>query len=119
MLQNRLGSDRPGQETTTAMDTSTGTRRLDVAGAVFLVAVLLGWLVLSATAVTRQGTWSDEVDYILKSWWYVSGAVRPYSAEDATWYQPLIFYTIGAWQWIAGHGVVPSRSLTVLVTGGN
>jgi hypothetical protein len=75
--------------------------------------------VLSIVAVTRQGTWADETNYILKSWWYVNGTVKPYSAEDSTWYQPLIFYAVGAWQLIAGHGIVAARLLTMLITAGN
>ncbi len=51
----------------------------------------------------------DETNYILKSWWYVTGTVKPYSAEDSTWYQPLIFYVVGVWQLIAGHGIVAAR----------
>jgi hypothetical protein len=101
------------------MEVSTGDRRFHALGVALLVAALAGWLVLSVIAVMRQGTWADEVNYVLKSWWYVTGAVKPYSAEDATWYQPLIFYTVGAWQRIAGHGLVASRSLTMLITGGN
>lgn len=101
------------------MEVSAGDRRFHTAGALFLVALLASWLALSAVSVLRQGTWPDEVYYILKSWWYVGGAVKPYSAEDATYYQPLIFYTIGAWQWIVGNGIVATRSLTMLLTGVN
>jgi hypothetical protein len=101
------------------MDTTAGDRRFHAAGAALLVAILAGWLALSALAVQRQGSWADEAAYIIKSWWYVSGAVKPYSAEDATWYQPLFYCVTGAWQWIAGHGVVATRALTVLITGGN
>lgn len=43
-------------------------------------------------------------------------AVKPYTAEDATWYQPLLFYWLGAWQWVAGHDIVASRSLSLLIT---
>ncbi|MBR0875152.1 hypothetical protein JQ633_32665 [Bradyrhizobium tropiciagri] len=101
------------------MDETIGTlseRRLRTAGFAALAFVVVLWLGVSALAVSRQGTWPDEAAYILKSWWYVSGAVRPYSAEDATWYQPLIYYVIGLWQWMVGHGVIASRSDTVLIT---
>jgi hypothetical protein len=101
------------------MEVSTGDRRFHAFGVALLVAMLVGWLVLSVSAVMRQGTWADEANYVIKAWWYVTGAVKPYSAEDATWYQPLMFYTVGAWQRIAGHGLVASRSLTMLITGGN
>ena len=101
------------------MKVSTADRRFHAAGVAFLISALAGWLVLSIVAVTRQGTWADEANYILKSWWYVNGTVKPYSAEDSTWYQPLIFYAVGAWQLIAGHGIVASRLLTMLITAGN
>lgn len=98
------------------MQTSPGDRRFQAAGLAALGCVVLLWLILSAIAVPRQGTWADETGYILKSWWYITGVVRPYSAEDATWYQPLIFYVIGIWQWIVGHDVAASRSISVLFT---
>jgi len=98
------------------MMTSRSDERFTAAGIAAFAVVVLLWLGLSIIAVLRQGTWADEVGYVLKSWWYVSGAVQPYSAEDATWYQPLIFYVIGPWQWVAGQDVAASRSLTVLIT---
>jgi hypothetical protein len=101
------------------MDVSNGDRRFRMAGAGVLLFVLLCWIALSVRAVLWEGTWSDETSYILRSWWYVSGAVKPYTAEDATWYQPLIFYAMGAWQWIFGHGVVSARSFSLVMTGIN
>ncbi|WKA26974.1 hypothetical protein [Bradyrhizobium roseum] len=101
------------------MHASRRDRRFHAAGVGVLVTVLTGWLVVSMFAVTRQGTWADEAGYIIKSWWYVSGEVKPYTAEDATWYQPLLFYWLGAWQWIAGHDIVASRALSLLITSVN
>jgi hypothetical protein len=98
------------------METSYDNRRFDAAGAGVLLAVLVCWIALSLKAVPWQGTWPDETAYILKSWWYIDGTVKPYTAEDATWYQPLFFYALGVWQWIFGHGVVSARSLSVVVT---
>ena len=101
------------------MDVSNGKLRFGRAGVGVLLAVLVCWIALSITAVQRQGTWGDETDYIIKSWWYVSGAVKPYTPEDATWYQPLFFYVLGTWQWIFGHGVVPARAFSLVMTGIN
>src|ERR1700744_4636367 len=117
MLQDRPPSRRRG--TVTTMEISIADRRFRAFGVALLVAALVGWFALSILAVMRQGTWSDEVDYVIKSWWYVSGAVKPYSSDDATWYQPLLFYVVGGWQWVAGHGLAASRVLTMLITGGN
>ena len=91
-------------------------RRFGLTGIGVLLAVLICWIALSITAVRWQGTWADETNYILKSWWYVSGAVKPYSAEDSTWYQPLFFYVLGSWQWIFGHGVISARTFSLFVT---
>ena len=88
-------------------------------GLILLLGVLVCWGALSIAAALRQGTWADEASYIVKSWWYISGLVRPYTAEDATWYQPLIFYALGAWQWVFGHDIGSSRLLSVLITATN
>src|ERR1700759_1608187 len=91
-------------------------RRFGSTGIGVLLAVLICWIALSITAVRWQGTWGDETNYIRKSWWSLSGAVKPYSAEDATWYQPLFFYALGSWQWIFVHGVISARTFSLVVT---
>jgi hypothetical protein len=101
------------------MGASNGETRFRAAGLGVLLAVLVCWIALSIAAALGQGTWADETGYIIKSWWYVSGAVKPYTSEDATWYQPLIFYALGTWQWIFGHGVVSARTFSVVMTGVN
>jgi hypothetical protein len=101
------------------MEVSDGNRRFRMAGVGILLFVLVCWMTLSITAVQWQSTWGDETAYILKSWWYVSGAVKPYTPEDATWYQPMIYYVMGPWQWIFGHGVVSARTLSLVMTGIN
>ncbi|QOZ27238.1 glycosyltransferase family 39 protein [Bradyrhizobium sp. CCBAU 51753] len=98
------------------MDVSKGKMRYRAAGVGILLAILLCWIALSVAAALREGTWPDETAYIIKSWWYVSGAVKPYTAEDTTWYQPLIYYVMGPWQWMFGPGVVSARLLSVLIT---
>src|ERR1700736_1067344 len=119
MLQDNSPLLRAGAGNNIVMTASTGESRFRATGIGVLAAILTGWIVLSVFAVMRQGTWADEAGYIIKSWWYVSGAVKPYTAEDATWYQPLIFYALGAWQWIFGHDIVVSRLLSVLITAVN
>ena len=101
------------------MTASTGDSRFRAAGVGVLAAILASWFVLSVFAVMRQGTWADEAGYIIKSWWYISGAVKPYSAEDAIWYQPLIFYALAAWQWIFGHDIVSSRAFSLVINAVN
>ncbi|MHB1207238.1 MAG: hypothetical protein ACYCZX_16840 [Rhodospirillaceae bacterium] len=68
-------------------------------------------------AVVQGRTWSDEVTYVAKSWWYVKGLVAPYSDADATWYMPLYFYQLGLTQMAFGYGLTVGRAAS-LVTGG-
>ena len=119
MLQDNPSLGRAAAGNNIAMTASTGDSRFRAAGIGVLAAILAGWFVLSVFAVMRQGTWADETGYILKSWWYVSGAVKPYSAEDATWYQPLVFYALGSWQWIFGHDIVSSRAFSLVINAVN
>src|ERR1700731_2327169 len=100
----------------TVSDEETGFR---AAGVGVVLAALLCWGVLSVIAVLRQGTWADEAGYIIKAWWYISGAVKPYSAEDATWYQPLVFYALGSWQRMFGPAIVSSRAFSLVITAVN
>ena len=97
----------------------TDEKRFREAGQFLFFAILICWGTLSIVAALRQGTWADEASYIVKSWWYISGSVTPYTAEDSTWYQPLIFYALGTWQWIVGHDIISSRLLSVLITATN
>jgi hypothetical protein len=102
------------------MTVSAADRRFRAAGICILAALLAGWMALSLFAVLWQGTWPDEAGYIIKSWWYISGAVKPYTPEDATLYPPLIFYLLGPWQWIIGHhDIVSSRVLSAAIAAVN
>lgn len=59
-------------------------------------------------------TWADEVTFLIKSHWYVSGAVTPYTSVDATWFMPLYFYQLGFWQDLAGTGITSSRAMSIV-----
>ena len=56
--------------------------------------------------------WSDEIAYLVKSYWYVTDAVRPYTTTDATGSMPLYFYQLGFWQELVGVGLVAGRALS-------
>ena len=68
-------------------------------------------------AVVQGRTWSDEVTYIAKSWWYVKGLVAPYSDADATWYMPLYFYQLGLTQAVFGYGLIVGRAASLVMGG--
>jgi hypothetical protein len=80
-----------------------------------LVLVLAGigaYGAVALNAIRHAHTTADEVAYLIRSWWYVSGEVSPYSAADATWAMPLYYYVLGWWQQIAGLGHYPGRLLS-------
>ncbi|MEP1577712.1 MAG: hypothetical protein ABJL33_15235 [Hyphomicrobiales bacterium] len=80
------------------------------------VLVFTFWAMWTFFAVVNQGSWLDETNYFLKSWWYITGQVEPYSARDGTWYLPLYFYNLGLWQLLFGHDMFVVRLNSVALT---
>ncbi len=80
-----------------------------------LAAAALFYIALGTYAVVRGRTWSDEVTYVAKSWWYIKGLVAPYSDADATWYMPLYFYQLGLTQAVFGFGLVTGRIASLVL----
>ena len=83
-----------------------------------MIALLLGAVAAyGAVALNtlRHGrTTFDEVGYLIRSWWYATGAAEAYTGIDATWQMPLYFYELGWWQRLAGVGHHPGRILSVI-----
>ena len=73
---------------------------------------MAAYAAMSAYGVIYGRTWLDEVTYIVKSYWYVTGAVRPYSDADATWYMPFYFYQLGWAQQVFGQGHITGRVMS-------
>ena len=71
----------------------------------------------AAWGVVNGRIWLDEALYIQKSWAYVTGAVHPYSAQDATWYMPLYFYQLGWAQELFGQGHITGRVMSAVCGG--
>ena len=82
-----------------------------------LAAAALFYVAFGAYAVIRGRTWSDEITYVAKSWWYVQGLVAPYSDADATWYMPLYFTLLGLVQAAIGPGLITGRALSLVLGG--
>ncbi len=80
-----------------------------------LAAAAVFYAAFGAYAVVRGRTWSDEVTYVAKSWWYAQGLVAPYSDADATWYMPLYFSLLGAVQSWFGPGLITGRVLSLVL----
>jgi len=75
------------------------------------------YLAIGVFTIVFGRTWSDEVTYVAKSWWYVRGLVAPYSDADATWYMPLYFYQLGLIQLIFGKGLTIARAASLVLGG--
>jgi hypothetical protein len=65
--------------------------------------------------VPRLQTWLDEGNYVMKGWWYVTGAMHPYSDEDATSYMPVFLYAMGVVQKLFGVGHLAGRVFSALL----
>lgn len=86
---------------------------------VILAAAAVFYVAFGAYAVLRGRTWSDEITYVAKSWWYVRGLVAPYSDADATWYMPLYFSLLGLVQSWFGPGLITGRILSLVMGAGS
>ena len=92
-------------------------RATRLATAAILVAAYVLYAAMSAYGVIYGRTWIDEITYIVKSHWYVTGAVAPYSDADATWYMPFYFYQLGWAQALFGQGHITGRVLSSVMGG--
>lgn len=81
-----------------------------------LIFLIFGiYLIQSIIYILYLNSWLDEGNYLMKSYWYVTGRVKPYSAEDSTWYMPIYFYLLGFWQVIFGIGHYSGRILSSIL----
>lgn len=103
-------------ETADSSDTSMGakTRRPNLLPtAVLLLGAVAAYGLLTFQAVFNGHTSAAEITYLVKSWWYASGIVAPYTATDATGQMPFYYYQLGFWQHLEGLGHVPARLASV------
>ncbi len=94
------------------------TRATRWATAAILIAAYAIYTAMCAYGVIYGRTWIDEITYVIKSWWYVTGAEKPYSDADATWYMPLYFYQLGWAQEIFGRGHITGRVMSAILGAG-
>ncbi len=81
--------------------------------AVLLVGAALAYGVLAFHILFNGATSAEEVTYLIKSWWYATGVVAPYTATDATVQMPFYFYQLGFWQQLEGLGHIPARLTSI------
>jgi len=90
----------------------TGFRRW-VPAAILLIAAAAAYGAVTYLTLFHGPTTAEEAAYLVRSWWYTSGTVKPYTATDATWSMPLYFYQLGWWQHLAGIGQFWGRVLSI------
>jgi len=81
--------------------------------AVLLVGAALVYGVIAFQVLFNGRTSAEEVAYLIKSWWYATGLVAPYTATDATAQMPFYFYQLGFLQQLEGMGHVPARLTSI------
>lgn len=91
-----------------------GLRRRTPAALLGLLGVLVYGAVTVFTLFNGQ-TFAAEVSALVRSWWYASGALAPYSAADATREMPAYLYVLGGWQLLDGIGHLSGRLLSILL----
>ena len=81
-----------------------------------ILALTIALYVAAMAYCTLNGRiWIDEASYVVKSLKYVTGALHPYAAEDATWYMPFYFYQLGWAQQIFGQGHMAGRVMSAVL----
>jgi hypothetical protein len=81
--------------------------------AVLLAGAVAAYGVIAFEALFNGQTSASEISYLVKSWWYASGLVAPYTATDATGGMPLYFLQLGFWQQVQGLGHIPARVASI------
>lgn len=89
-------------------------RRSPPAG-LLLLGILAVYGVLGGQTLLHGQSLPEETAALIRSWWYVNGSVRAYTAADATWSMPFYFYQLGYWQTLAGIGALPGRLLSMAI----
>ncbi len=86
--------------------------RRGVPAAILLIAAAAAYGAVAYLALLHAPMTAEEAASLVRSWWYTTGAVTPYTATDATWSMPLFFYQLGWWQHL-GLGQVWGRAMSV------
>jgi len=80
-----------------------------------LLAGMAAYAAVSANALNNAGLSFDEVGYLIKAWWYISGAVIPFSAADAAPTLPVFPFGLGVLQTQIGLAATAARSAMIVL----
>lgn len=86
--------------------------RRGVPAAILLIAAAVAYGAVSYLTLLHAPMTAEEAAALVRSWWYTSRTVKPYTATDATWSMPLYFYQLGWWQHL-GLGQVWGRAMSI------
>jgi hypothetical protein len=80
-----------------------------------LLAGLAAYAAVASNAVANARLEFEEIGYLIKAWWYVTGALMPFSAADAAPTMPLFPYGLGALQTQIGLSATAARIAMVVL----
>jgi hypothetical protein len=70
---------------------------------------------VASNALVNARLEADEVGWLVKAWWYISGAVAPYTSADSAPTLPLFPFGLGALQTLIGLDVTSARSAMIVI----
>lgn len=112
-MSDRSAARRRGRASaSSANEASVKTGPSPLAALPSLIIILAGlgaYASVASTTVVNGLLNFDEVAYIVKAWWYISGVVMPFSASDASPVMPVYPYALGALQKFIGLSAETAR----------
>jgi hypothetical protein len=79
------------------------------------LAAAAAYAAVASNALVNARLEADEVGWLIKAWWYISGAIAPYSSVDSAPTLPLFPFGLGAIQTLIGLDVTAARSAMIVV----
>jgi hypothetical protein len=79
------------------------------------LAAAAAYAAVASNALVNARLEADEVGWLIKAWWYISGAVAPYSSADSAPTLPLFPFGLGALQTLIGLDVTAARSAMIVI----
>ncbi|MSO96650.1 MAG: hypothetical protein EXR11_00310 [Rhodospirillaceae bacterium] len=81
--------------------------------ALLILAGLAAYAAVASNTIMYSRLEFDEVGYLVKSWWYVTGALKPYSAADSSLTMPGFPFGLGGLQIAMGLSATAARMAMV------
>ncbi len=82
---------------------------------ILLIAGLGAYAAVASNAIMNGHLDFEEVGFVIKSWWYITGAVEPFGNGDTATMLPGYAYALGALQKFVGLSIVNARIAMVVL----